>query len=310
MFASMLNSSPEVVVSPETTWLGLAYEMRLFRMTGKSFLLREFLFNIKRNIDGHHNAKWDSFLEAFVRDYAKFNGTYAELFNCFAEDAKSYFAASHFGEKTPAHTTYIHELYESFPEYRKVILLRDPRDIVLSYFNALCEQNDESLYAILMNLKCYLLNITAAIREYDCLTLKYEDLTISPEEELRKVCRYLSIPYSDHMLSLTPTTTPVGVHLNLNREIFINSRKYLDELSGDYISTIEHVLRDEMEILGYEVDSSPCSDSAFIARYMTIPDAAASQVAYKASSLKNRENWKPLLKTRLKCYLRSIVGSY
>lgn len=309
MFASMLNSHQEVIVPPETTWLGVAYEMQLSRMAGKS-LTREFLFRINRNLSRHGHTMWKVFMEAFMRDHVAFRGSYAELLNCFAADAKSYFSASYFGEKTPAHTTYIHELYESFPEYRKVILLRDPRDIVCSYFNAWYEKNDESLYKILLNLKCYLLNITAAIREYDCLTLTYEDLTTSPEEELRRVCRYLSIPYSDSMLSLNPTSVPSGVHSNLNKEVFKNSQKYLDELSGNYISAIEHVLRDEMELLGYEPDSSTCGDKAFIAGYMTIPDTAASQVAHKASVLKNRENWRPSFKTRGKSFIRGIGSSY
>ena len=236
-----------------------------------------------------------------------FRGRYNELFDLFAIDAKEYFGASLFGEKTPAHTTFLSELNRNFLQYKKIVLLRDPRDIVCSYFTTWYKQNDASLYNVLLTLKVYMLAIALAVREDDCLQLRYESLTSSPSEEMERVSAFLTIQYSEEILTLHPTTSARGIHKNLAKQVFSNSGKYREKLPAHYIAAIEAVLGDEMLMFGYRHEINPDKYQAFINRYLPIITQANKQLKREAI-LKDSKNWAPTIKSKMRAFAISSLN--
>lgn len=279
--------------------------MGLATMPG-NYLNRAFLRDVRAHFLGAGKDQWVEFTDVFAFRHGDFHGSYNELFDQFSADAKVHFGATYFGEKTPAHTTFVRELEARFPAYAKVILLRDPRDIVCSYFNAWFDKADESLYIVLKILKCYLLNITHALREYDYYRLKYESLTAAPAEEMERICEHLSIPFSLQMLELTPTTSSKGVHSNLAKRVFANSKKYREILPSHYIAAIEAVLGEEMRMIGYVPEMDVDEHRDFVAGYLPIINEAHQQVS-RAVQQKDSHNWHPSIKTKLRALAKQAL---
>jgi hypothetical protein len=123
------------------------------------------------------------------------------------------------GEKTPAHIHYVPTLLDWFPRGRFVHMLRDPRAVFLSqktkkstspyvspYHRAL--RSTGPGYELYMSLGVILhwLRVTQLHAHYQrCYpgryyALRFEDLVTNPEPELRKLCDFLDLEFSDQLL--------------------------------------------------------------------------------------------------------------
>jgi hypothetical protein len=123
------------------------------------------------------------------------------------------------GEKTPAHIHYVPTLLDWFPRGRFVHMLRDPRAVFLSqktkkstspyvsrYHRAL--RATGAGYELYMSLGVILhwLRVTQLHAHYQrCYpgryyALRFEDLVTSPEAELRKLCAFLDLEFSEQLL--------------------------------------------------------------------------------------------------------------
>ena len=151
----------------------------------------------------------------------------------------------------------------AFPDSRFVYLVRDPRDMALSWKLSsnhpgrvargaeVWKQNQER------GIACYgFLKPTGRIH-----LLRYEDLIEDPEREMNRICRFLDLPYSAEMLSFygQGSTRANASRLkdweNLARPVMSgNSRKYRKALSGPEIEFVEALCRDEMEFLSYPLE--------------------------------------------------------
>jgi hypothetical protein len=101
--------------------------------------------------------------------------------------------------------TFLEEAAGIYPESKFIVLHRDPRDNALvRWRKARREKKDISYcnFALTWN---YTYNRIAekrkTIGQERFLDVKYEDLVSSPEEELKKICAFLDLPYREIMLS-------------------------------------------------------------------------------------------------------------
>ncbi|MHB8258783.1 MAG: sulfotransferase family protein [Bacteroidia bacterium] len=92
-----------------------------------------------------------------------------------------------------------------YPESKFIILYRDPRDQALARFRMLDKQNKHPNY---YRIACAwndaygkLYSLKNKIDKGRILEIKYEDLVSNPENELRKVCAFVAIPYYPVMLT-------------------------------------------------------------------------------------------------------------
>lgn len=112
----------------------------------------------------------------------------------------------------------MNEVNQTYTDYKKIILLRDPRGITNSYFNAWFDLNEKSLYKIL------------CVANDNLYSVKYENLTEYPEKQIKKINIFLSLEDSELNKDIEQekvlTENPVGTHENLTKPVFKNSGKY------------------------------------------------------------------------------------
>jgi hypothetical protein len=175
------------------------------------------------------------------------------------------YAARHgkarWGDKTPHYVNHVDHLLRLWPGARFVVLVRDGRDVALSLRRMPFGPNNAWAAA-----QWWARGIRAGVRAQQAhpdavLTIRYEDLAQRPAEEVRRVCSFLGLGYSDDMLALEhvdparivpdqaawfPTlfdginTSAVG---RWRREMGARDRRVFAELAGA-----------ELAQLGYEVD--------------------------------------------------------
>ena len=191
-----------------------------------------------------------------------------DAYRLIVESPFEAYAARHgkprWGDKTPHYVHHVDHLLRLWPGARFVVLVRDGRDVALSLKRMPFGPNNAWAAA-----QWWARGIRAGARaaaEHPgaVLTVRYEDLAERPSEQVRRVCGFLGLSYSDAMLELEhvdparivpdqaawfPTlfdginTSAVG---RWRHEMSARDRRIFAALAGA-----------ELAQLGYEVDAGP-----------------------------------------------------
>jgi hypothetical protein len=100
-------------------------------------------------------------------------------------------------DKTPSNLLLWRRLSGCWPDARFIFLLRHPLHILQSAIAGRPDKDlDDSVYVV----TTYLRELDQARRELPGLTVRYEDLTASPEQVTREVCAHLGMDWEAGML--------------------------------------------------------------------------------------------------------------
>lgn len=197
-------------------------------------------------VDRLESTDLDSFLavqQALYEEYAATVGT------------------SHWVSKDPSMWDYLDEAFEHYEDLKIVYLVRDPRDVVLSFKNSNVGQ-----YHPYFNAKRWQEEQEAGLnllkeRPDTIHRIRYEDLLQNPEEEAQALCSFLDLEYEPEMLyyyeseDARESSKSADVFENLSVPIKSdNYGKYLDRLPYEEIKITEHIAADEMEQHGYDLE--------------------------------------------------------
>jgi hypothetical protein len=129
------------------------------------------------------------------------------------------------GDKDPIYTQHIEILNEIFPNAKFIHLVRDGRDVALSLitkkWGPTTFTNAIMYWERTVHITRRLLKM---IDNTQTIELKYEDLVTAPEPNLRNLCKFLELEYSDKMLNsysakalsnATVKTQVSGIHKNI-----------------------------------------------------------------------------------------------
>jgi len=93
-----------------------------------------------------------------------------------------------------------------FKKYKKVLLIRKPEDVMISYFIHLQEERGKVFSSFEKFLKHWRYGVPAWkyfhkswLNKFDYI-LKYEDLIVSPEKEIKKLYKFFNIELDDDLL--------------------------------------------------------------------------------------------------------------
>jgi hypothetical protein len=106
------------------------------------------------------------------------------------------------GEKTPQHTLCWRTILSGFPNAQVVHLVRDGRDVMLSYRSAFF--GPKHVYPLALRWRQYLSaaeEARTALGEARFLQVRYEDLVRAPERELRRICAFLDEEFTTDTLN-------------------------------------------------------------------------------------------------------------
>jgi hypothetical protein len=151
-----------------------------------------------------------------------------------------------------------------FPACRFVYLVRDPRDMALSWrenrahpggvvAGALQWQHDQS---------ATLAHYTAMLQEDRVLGVRYEDLVTDPECELRRISEFMRIEYEDGMLAYHEKELTINnaesnpAWRNLARSVMSdNIGKFRSRLTGSELTAVEAICASLMPAFNYIPES-------------------------------------------------------
>jgi hypothetical protein len=96
------------------------------------------------------------------------------------------------------------QISEMFPESKFIILLRDPRDNVLAKLR-MFERQKKKLNYVVFSIKWkkvfeLLIAHAQKLGTQRALYVKYEDLITAPENEIKRICSFLEVPFNPQML--------------------------------------------------------------------------------------------------------------
>jgi hypothetical protein len=163
------------------------------------------------------------------------------------------------GEKTPHHTLCWRSILEGFPDVKVVHLVRDGRDVALSFRAA--PFGPKHVYPAAHHWVRYLAAAEAAgsaLGSESFLVVRYEDLVSDPERELRRVCALLGEDYDPTMLAYhrhdVPYPTDDRNSRNLKRPVLgSSSGKWRTALSLREQRIFEAVAGEHLQRYGYPV---------------------------------------------------------
>jgi hypothetical protein len=142
-------------------------------------------------------------------------------------------------------------------------LVRDGRDVALSFKNAIV--GDKHVYHLAKKWKEDQEISSYFVREFGpqrAITIKYEDLLLDPENEIKKICSLLNIEYSEKILKYYEseesliTATSGKMWSNLTQPIIQNNfNKYKKGLKKEEIVLFERIAGFILQDYGYTLEN-------------------------------------------------------
>lgn len=188
-----------------------------------------------------------------------------EAFRLLYATYASAHGATRYADKTPHHLAAIRELGALFPEARFVHLVRDGRDVALSWMEA--PFGPHTLAGAASEWRERLERGRAAGRELGpdrYREFRYEDLVAEPDATLRSIEAYLGLPAvpvrADHRRSaprvITETRHP-GQHHRVTEPVRTGVRDWRSQMRGSDVEVFEFLAGGTLRSFGYPTVTSP-----------------------------------------------------
>jgi len=213
LFASIMNQNKELVVTANSITLEIMKDLFLLKQT-----------DVFQNYPDHKSL--DNVLDC--------------VYDIFYKDWPQRIIIDRGPVMTPANFELMQKHFKR--PFKCIVLLRDLMDVLASYMKWYTEnpdafvnrygcKNDDEKLGMIMNKEGGLAKELEAIKNsfnYKdvCYYLKYDDLIKSPEEEIRKIYKFIDEPYFNHRF----------VDLD---QLQINKIKYNDSIVGKNMHTIK-----------------------------------------------------------------------
>ena len=209
-----------------------------------------------------------------------FHGIFEAILQSWADDR----GKPRWGEKTPQHTLSWRIMLEAFPEQRVLHLVRDGRDVALSYKQAFF--GPKHMFHIARRWQRFLSEAEAAgdaLGPGAFLRVRYEDLLAEPERTVRGVCDFLGEAYEPRMLAAHESKVRYDTDARnlraLQQPILSdNTGKWRSGMSARDLRIFEAVAGDALDRYGYERGLAGASVSAlevFSFRFLENPPVKA-----------------------------------
>ena len=157
------------------------------------------------------------------------------------------------GNKTPQNSENIDRLERLFPGARYILIVRDVRDVALSWRSKWGK--DSLLCAHRWNARMLRARqLLAAAAPQRHLIVTYEDLLVDHANVARGICDFLALPFDQRMIEFHDTVdTIVAGKLNYGKPVIRdNMQKWRRDLDIATVKRIEQIAFEGMRLFGYE----------------------------------------------------------
>jgi hypothetical protein len=154
---------------------------------------------------------------------------------------------------------YAWKLKSYFKDAKFIYLVRDPRDVCLSYYNVPMGPNTAYIFAQnwkIQQEKCIRVLTDEEFKD-DIMLVKYEEILTEEEKTFKRICEFISEDFEPEMIRgrERKESSKTEYWKNVSKDIMKkNYKKYLTGLSEREIRIIEKILHKEMKFLGYEFE--------------------------------------------------------
>jgi hypothetical protein len=273
LLAVMLDSHPQIAMPPETAFLP---ELHVLVGREGAALRREFFARL--TTDRWSVSNWNDIgidKDAYWRRLCalqtfSITGGLRLLYGMYADGLGKRL----YGEKTPADSHCMPQIEAYLPEARFIHIVRDPRDVVLSLRRTTAGRSVERTAQIWVDMVWVARASAKRVGHYH--EVRYEDLVLEPEAELRRICAFLELDYESTMLDyrasgarhighlgdrLLPdgrAKVPHELRARLHESLAQPLRKdrvqnWRQQMSADDRATVEAVAAPLMRELGYDI---------------------------------------------------------
>lgn len=190
----MLDAHPDLAIPPETGFLALS----------APFATRDAFFDAVTTYPSEAPA-WQDFQisrEAFLAELCRIDPfTVSEGYRAFYRLYASRFHKVRWGDKTPTYCMHMDAIEAVLPEAHFIHVIRDGRDVALSLREMWFSPGRE---IDVQATQWHTLVSTARRQGASCrnyLEVRYEDLVLRAPLTLRRVCRFIDLPYDEAMMT-------------------------------------------------------------------------------------------------------------
>lgn len=246
----ILNAHPEVAVPPESRfvtelWTGAA------EVDVSEFLAR---------LTGHRQFQgWSLSVDEVAAEFAGlarvgYRGAIEATYHAYTKAQ----GKTRWGDKTPRYVLSIPFLSELFPESRFVHLVRDGRNVALSYAGMPFGPKTAPKVAALWSKR-----VLAGVRDGRPLgedryrEVRYEDLVSEPESHVRKLCTFLDLPFVEAMMDYTEKGREITFDKasTYNPHVFeppqTGVRSWETEMPNGQVKLFEAIAGEVLQMFGY-----------------------------------------------------------
>jgi O-antigen/teichoic acid export membrane protein len=262
----MLDAHPDIAIFPETWCYSVLDRLGCLKEFTDPWQTSLFFAEVWQNL----RSARDPAARVVAREaskQARYVGPTASVLEQLGQAYADERHAKIWGEKTPAHALWLPQIRDLFPRARLLFMVRDPRDVLVSYDDRWNFGRRDVGYLITTAalLKFYLVHLLnrQAFPPEQVHWVRYEALTRQPSVELGQICDFLGVDFEPSMLAFYLH------HQNVERDMFDGryhlflSKPATTEHIGRYqsvfrpsqIALVERLLGDEMLSLGYSLSN-------------------------------------------------------
>ena len=266
LFRHIVDAHPQITITPEAHWIPRFFEERR-GLTSEGMVTPELIRHLLENPKFAHFSICREELLTLVPNGQSMH--YASLVTGIFELYGKARGKALVGNKTPDSARRIRTLHTLWPEARFVHLIRDGRDVALSFMNwskvlqkkpgnfPTWKEDPVSTAALWweLNVRCGR-NAAEWLGPKLYYEIRYESLIATPAKECAALCDFLGLPYEDVMLRFHESRNGDGNGGDRAadpawRPITPGLRDWRSQMSAENIERFEAVVGALLDELGY-----------------------------------------------------------
>jgi len=260
----MVNAHPQMAVTPEAHWLPRFFEERR-GLTPEGIVTPDLIQQLLEHPKfANFHIQPQDLLELIVKERST---SYASLITSIFDLYGQAQGKALVGNKTPDSVRKLRTLHTLWPATRFVHLIRDGRDVALSFMkwpkvlqkkpgNLSTWKDDPFSTAALW----WEFNVRCGLRAFEWLDpklryeMRYESLIANPQKECAALCEFLKLPYDESMLRFHEGREEITSGDPMNpawQPITSGLRDWRTQTSEENVERFEAVAGELLDELGY-----------------------------------------------------------